>query len=172
MPTLPRRPAHLLALLALTALAAACAAPPRPAATPQPTAAASTTHPPIRLDCGPPAAPSPADLAAEAQIDAESDTIFTGEILALGAEPTFLSGEAPATQTVTVKLASIEKGAAAPGETVDVDVVVVACAPFVTVGAGGLPALDPSALRPGRRLRFSAFHRPGGHFQGWRMIDA
>lgn len=43
-------------------------------------------------------------------------------------------------------------------------------APFVSLGASGIPALDKAALLSGRKVRLSAMRVDGGHLRGWRMI--
>src|SRR5262249_19637367 len=78
-----------------------------------------------------------------------ADASFVGQVTYVGPEPQYLSGRAPALQTLGMTITDVRSGNATVGDNTEVDVVIVAGNPHVAIGAGGLPALDPAMVAPG-----------------------
>jgi hypothetical protein len=77
------------------------------------------------------------------------DAEFVARVDYVGPEPQFLSGRVPALQTVGLTVTEVRRGDVQPGQSLELDVVVVAGAPSVGIGTTGMPALDPVAIQVG-----------------------
>jgi hypothetical protein len=78
-----------------------------------------------------------------------NDAEFVARVDYVGPEPEFLSGRVPALQTVGITVTEVRSGEVQPGQSLELDVVVVAGAPSVGIGTTGLPALDPAMIQVG-----------------------
>jgi len=74
---------------------------------------------------------------------------FVGRVTSVGPEPSFVSGEATAFQSLDLVVTDVRRGDLQVGREVTVDVAVIAGMPHMGVGANDLPALDSAMVMPG-----------------------
>lgn len=103
--------------------------------------------------------PSP---ALDSPVAKAAELVFIGEIRGLGAPPTFISGEMPATQDLELRVQSCAKGDLQPGRELRLPIVVVGGSEGVSKGPSGLPALDPAWYSTGRLLLVHALRQGEG----------
>jgi len=81
---------------------------------------------------------------------ATADVVFNASVVSLGDPPAFLSGDAPAYQTVSLTVTELRRGAGVEvGDAIDLAVPVVASSPRVVRGGDGSFGLDTTLFRVG-----------------------
>jgi hypothetical protein len=96
-----------------------------------------------------------------------ADASFVGRVSYVGPEPAYLSGIAPALQTLGMTVTDVRQGSLSVGDSTEVDVVVVAGNPHIGVGTAGIPALDASMVQPDALVLVWA-NLAGGR---WRAVE-
>src|SRR6478609_6134987 len=105
------------------------------------------------------------EAAAGAAFLEQANAVFTGMVQEVGPDPSHASGYIPAFQYLLLNVTSVERGDLNDNESIDLDVLIVSGAPYVSVNEYGVPSLDPSICYQGAELRAYATWDEGR----WRL---